>query len=448
MFSFNQNFRRIVQTLYFLHLWNIVGFIFYIISRIIILLGFNKLGLSLLLKSIRCNYNTKSTIYLKSIIGKEKDTFIRLANNPPKGIIPTKRTIILSLPHKNNNKIIKGVLLITYTSTFSYFIKQDWFSLLDNLFIFVLEPSSAGYADPDILSFLLKSKHCLVQATELRDRIFMNILFPEGRVVSFGASDWVDPKTFKASKSNKIYDSIYVANLNPCKRIFRYIDAISKIVDVHNPDYKSCLVCAPWGGNSGKMKNYITSYIKNKGIESNIELILGLSRKKLIQKLDQCKVSILLSFKEGSNRAIFEAMLIGLPVICISENIGVNKNYVNEFTGLLVPDRCFEDALVAMQDNWKLFKPRKWALENISPFATTAKLSTILNEKYGDNCNTSLFIKTNNPELEYVNKTENFLNNEAIEILFDAFMTKNEEMIWSAIDKINQDLFDVQTISS
>lgn len=446
MFSFNQKFRQILQTLYFLHLWNIVGFVFYMMSRVSFLFGINEKGLSYLLKSIRCNYNIKSTIYLKSILKKKKNTLIKLANIPPENIIPTTRAIILSLPSKKNNRITKGVLLITFTNTFSYFIKQDWFNLLDDLFVFVLEPSFSGYADPDILSFLLRSKHCLVQTTELHDRIFMNSLFPDGRVVSFGASDWVNPKIFNSLNSTKIYDSIYVANLNPFKRIFRYIDAISKIVLTYNSNYKACLVCAPWGGDSGKMENHLIGYIKSRKVESNIELIMGLPRKKLIEKLDKCKVSILLSFKEGSNRAIFESMFVNLPVICISENIGVNKDYVNEFTGSLVSDSCLEYALVAMQNSWQSFEPRKWALENISPYVTTTKLSAILGAKYGDNCNISLYIKTNNPELEYLNQEDNVLNKNATERLLNAFMTKNEKTIWSSIDRINKSLLEVQTI--
>ena len=69
------------------------------------------------------------------------------------------RSIILSLPTKDGNNITKGVLLITFTETFSYYVTSPIFQELNKLFVFVLEPSSSGYSDADILSFVEKAEH-------------------------------------------------------------------------------------------------------------------------------------------------------------------------------------------------------------------------------------------------------------------------------------------------
>jgi hypothetical protein len=97
-------------------------------------------------------------------------------------------------------------------------------------------------------------------------------------------------------------------------------------------------------------------------------------------------------------------MFLDVPVICLSENIGVNKSYINEFTGLLVKDAFFEEALLAMRSCYKNYKPRDWALMNISPQVTTGKLSSVLDSRFGSECNSNLEIKVNSPEVEYFDK--------------------------------------------
>ncbi len=409
-----------------------LGLILFVISLFFLLCRSSKYGTAILLRSVRLSYNSRAIKILKKIIINEPEMIFSLVTTGVDEDEAISRSIILSLPIRQDGVILKGVILIKFTRTFSYFLNKNWFDRLNELFVFVLEPSWAGYADPDILSFLVKAEHCFVEASEVEDRSLLNGLFPDGRSLSFGSGDWVDPDIFSPTKSLKRYDSIYVANLNPMKRVSRYIDAVSEIVAKTDPGYKACIVCASWGDGAQQLE-LIKSHIKNEGLESNLELIIGLSREDLVKKLGECKSSILLSYKEGSNRAIFESMFVDVPVVCISENIGVNKSYVNEHTGVLVSDLFLEDALVEMKSNWRSYRPREWALDNISPQITTLKLSKVLETKIGPLCNSSLYVKVNSPELDYYD-----LNGRSAESIvrpiFQALTSRDDVAIWGAIE--------------
>ncbi len=228
--------------------------------------------------------------------------------------------------------------------------------------------------------------------------------FPETFIpVSFGSGCWVPLNDFSLQPIDKVFDSIYIANNNPIKRVHRYINAIKNIVNDGNADYKACLVCSSWGGEDDLVK----SLIKKSGVERNITLKFSLTRVEVAQHLNMSKCNILLSYKEGSNRSLFESMFCNVPVICISENIGVDKSCINEFTGLLVPDATLEESLLWLSNNFNKFLPKAWAEKNISPTATKNKLVEIINSRAGD-CiiSESVFSKVNAPEASYMDKID------------------------------------------
>ena len=125
-------------------------------------------------------------------------------------------------------------------------------------------------------------------------------------------------------------------------------------------------------------------------------------------------------------------MFLDVPAICISENIGVNKSYINEFTGLLISDSFLEDALISMRENWISYRPRAWALKNISPNATTAKLANLLELKFGAICNSTLSVKSNNPEVEYLD--EDIDHVEILTRLFSAIKESDEQIFWKHVE--------------
>ena len=375
-----------------------LGAAYSVIGRIMCLIGAQNIGAKFLMSAIRYSNNESAIKYLVRNMPKLTASIKGSMTADVTEREALLRTIILSFPQYREGGVVKGVMLITFTRTCAYYVQNDVHRKLDPYFVFILEPSWAGYADPDLLIFYNETTNCYLEATEIADRVMLNALDPRGIALSFGAGNWVNDDIFRPIETSKVYDSIYVANMNPAKRVYRYIDAIKNIVSTEDPDYKGILVCASWG--SGSIVE-IEQYIRAHGLDNNIELSAALPQNELMKRISASKVSILLSLKEGSSRILFESMMLDVPVICLSQNTGVNKSYINEFTGLLVSDGILENALVSMKQCWQQFEPRRWAVENISPKASTKALSNFLEMKLGSACNTNIFEKVNIPEVQY-----------------------------------------------
>ncbi len=370
------------------------------VGLMFLMLGNKPRSANLLMKSYRI-YNRN---YLLNFILKKdllnNETLLQLYSNEVSIEGAAGRTIVIKYPVVNDDEVeSKGILIITFTSTFGFYLRKIDIELLSRYFHITLEPSWSGYLDADIIGWARQTnEHVYVQASELQDRVLINELGTNLIPVSFGASDWVDFQQFSPQDVEKCYDSVYVANMNPIKRIVRYLQAIRKI-SREDPSYRGCLVCAGWGSNSIDEIIELTAEL---GVESNIDVMFSLNKEQLRTVLSKSKTNLLLSFKEGSNRSMYESMFVNIPVICLSENIGVNKSYINEYTGMLVSDDYLESALMNMRKVWRQFSPRKWALENISATRTTEKLLSVIASHDGvDTSQWQPKIKVNNPEVSY-----------------------------------------------
>lgn len=316
------------------------------------------------------------------------------------------RILITRWPVFEDDKVVsKGILIITFTRTFAFFQKHVDIGSLESFFNIVLEPSWAGYFDPDILFWNYRAKcPVFVQASEITDMASIDSLGGKLVPVSIGASDWVDHRIFYPTNEERIFDSVYVTNTSRGKRTHRYLKALFEIKNQGVPDYKGALVCAGWGGRVKEIKQLYKYY----EMDNICDLFFELKHEDLRKILCQSKVNILLSKKEGSNRSLFEAMFCNTPVLALVDNLGVNKSYLNEFTGMLVWDHHLPDALLSMRDKWANYRPREWAMNNISPQVTSDKLCRIIVNNTGDELlkqdlekGKGCFVKVNSPEISY-----------------------------------------------
>lgn len=389
-----------LRDIWFLNLSKTFSVALFLVARALVSFNLKDKAIRYLLMSIRYSYYGPSQIlFYKEFRDFDFTRFLSKSTSKKDAV---GRAIVLSAPYTDKAGVFrKGVMLLTFSHTFSFFIKHDNWDRLNRSFAFVLEPSWAGYADPDILAFAQTAEHCVIQASEIRDRIFINTIFPKVPCIDTGASNWIDDRFFYFDKDRpaeeKEFDAIYVANLNPIKRVYRAIDAVKEAKKTKS-DIKVAIVCAGWGSGS---HDELRGYIAYQGVFDNLILFEGMAQDKLIGLVLSSKCSILLSLKEGSNRVLFESMFLDVPVICISENVGVNKSYINAQTGLLVSDKLVDKALCFMADHYTRFSPRRWAMRTISPEVTTNNLSELLNGYYGADLNCKLEVKVNSPEVQY-----------------------------------------------
>jgi len=379
-----------------------ISFFLFALGRLTYVAGNKPAAFKIIMLSHRVNPTDLKTDFIRRNIDNILNYLDCYINDNVKKETAATRSIVLKEPKERDGKVDKGVLLITFTATLGYFYHHvNIRKLLENYYL-VLEPSSAGYCDPLLLFLTQYPDPVIVQATELSDRRFLSKLNSNLKPVDFGASDWVDHTTFKPLEgANKIYDSVCVANYTSIKRLEYYLRALRSIKKIRQ-NYKAAIVCAKWGEH----RNYYLELIKKFQLKEMIDVFESLDKIELNQILNQAKVSILLSHKEGSNRSLFESIFANTPVIALKNNVGINKEYINKHTGKLIHLNQLATALLDFKENFTKYNPRKWAMKNISPEATTEKLKHSLSKFTGLNIDQfPLYVKTNNPEVSYFNQS-------------------------------------------
>jgi len=305
------------------------------------------------------------------------------------------------MPFVHDGRLEKGVMLISFTSTFAYFHHNVDCEKLLRYFYVVLEPSWSGYAEPNILFWTKHAPHpVVVQATDEKDYSFLRRLNSNLVPMPIGASDWVDDRVFRPlPQTEKQYDAIYVTNYDPLKRHHVLFKALKRLND---PTFRVAMVF----GDNGNAGPEISQLIDHFNVRVNFKLYNCMPQKDLNVILNMSKVNMLLSLKEGSNRSIFEGFFANVPGIVLRRNRGVRKDYINRMTGRLIDETDLTQALVHFRHEWERYRPREWASANIAPTVTTEKLSDLLKgiaESNREMWSAGLLPKVNSPEVTYLN---------------------------------------------
>lgn len=330
-----------------------------------------------------------------------------------------KRGIVLKEPTVDGGHVVeKGVLLFKFTNSFTYLHRFFDINRLLKRFYLVLEPSWSGYAQPPILAWLEFDEPIFIQVSEPRDRALLERI--DGNLVplGLGSNNWVDYRVFRPlGGTEKKYDAMLVGDSQLVKRIHIYLHAISRITD---PDYKAALVVTEYGGKNGKIRPLADYY----GVSDKVDLYGKMSQQELNTLLNQSKVNVLLSLKEGSNRALVEGFMAGTPGLLLSEHVGFNKTYFNDWTGAVVAERELPDALVDMKRNWQRYRPREWAMKHISFDRATEAIASTLHqraEQEGLQFTKSLFRKVNIPEAAYIDDPDDSKRRQLLEKHLEPF---------------------------
>lgn len=371
-------------------------------------LGLDKYALKYAMWTHRVSGSARCLKIVSEKLESKPGLFMSMVNQTVDKKGAAGRSIVIRWPQFEGDQVTsKGILIITFTDTFSYYLCSVDVDLMSQYFAIVLEPSWSGYLDQNILAWAVTTKsNVFVQASEKMDRAAISSLCNNLVPLSIGASDWVDCRKFYPVTGEKIYDSVYVANTSPIKRIHAYFKAINRIIQTGNKGYRAALICSSWGGGMEE----VIALRKWYRVEDNCELVFDLSQNELNVLLGKAKCNVLLSHKEGSNRSLFESMFAGTPVVALSRVEGPNKCYINEYTGVLCNESHLPNVLNWMSDNYLRFSPDAWARNNISPVITTKKLVQYIDDLEGCSSRFEVglsgpkdaYVKVNSPEVSYL----------------------------------------------
>ena len=194
-----------------------------------------------------------------------------------------------------------------------------------------------------------------------------------------------------------------IASWQPLKRhsfLFRILK------NTNLKEVRVALVGYAWAGSSRKdIEREAYKY----GVLKQITFFESIPHAQVASILNQSKVAVMLTEREGANRGIYEAFCCNVPVILYRYNRGVNKDIINDKTGMLADDNELGEAISYMLSHYTNYSPREWLMANSGYLNAWTKLNNAFLEieriRTGKAVSDLCMIKSN-PNLVYVNDAD------------------------------------------
>ncbi len=295
----------------------------------------------------------------------------------------------------------KGVLFVMVSDMFRHLHAGMDLPRLMRDYTLVFEPSWSGYCHPNMLEYTRWDEDIFILAAEQYDNGFLKRLRSNLIPVDLGPCDWVDPRVAEPYLNNpKEFDVFMNSNWGAWKRhhvLFRMLRKAKR-------RYKVQLLGVP---QDGKTKQDVERLARYYGVLDQLTFIDNIPYEQVMDRTCRSRVSILLSLKEGSNRAISEGIFCNLPVVVLQSHVGgIRKNVVPE-TGLLAEESKLEEAIETLLA--ANLQPRAWGLEHVSCFRSSEKLNSVLREhalKKGQPWTRDIAGRSNSPESKYLHEED------------------------------------------
>lgn len=273
----------------------------------------------------------------------------------------------------------RGVIMLMYSEAILATAAIYDLGALASRYMFVIEPSWWGYQDARFLLYLGSDLDVLVQSPRRADFEFVADLKTNLVPVRVGAGEWGDPSIFRPREEGQeaTYDAVMVAAWDPLKRHEVFFRAVAKFKREHGRPLRIALVGYELGWNREAIERRLRQY----DLESDCVIFEDIPHAEVAGIVADSRVSLLLSHREGANRAIYESMFCGTPIIVYRDQCGVNLDHVNAATGLLAGEDELADAIKRVLDHPEDFDPRAWALRNAGYANANKKINAALRER-------------------------------------------------------------------
>lgn len=296
----------------------------------------------------------------------------------------------------------RGVLMLMYSEAVLAMVAMYDLGALASRYMFILEPSSWGYQDVRFLFYLGSDLDVLIQSPRRADFEFVESLQTNLVPVAVGAGEWVDPEIFRPREPGREakYDVVMVSAWDPLKRHEVFFRAAARRKQNGERTLRFALI----GYQMGWTREPIEKLLRQYDLELDCDVYEMIPHAQVASIVADSKVSLLLSHREGANRAIYESMFCGTPIIVYRHQCGVNLDHVNVRTGVLADDDELGTAIGYVLEHQKEFEPRQWALENAGYGNATRTINAALrkmSERRGLPWTKDIVAKKSAPELRY-----------------------------------------------
>jgi glycosyltransferase involved in cell wall biosynthesis len=148
----------------------------------------------------------------------------------------------------------------------------------------------------------------------------------------------------------------------------------------------------------------IERMVAARGLADQVTIVEKIPHAEVARRTARSRCAVLLSRREGSSRALGEALLCGTPVVVYAGQVGIDRRHVNARTGVFVEDSALADALVSVCDAPERFDPRAYAEAAIGYGNATRALNDALRSlagRAGRPWTRDAVAKKNAPNLRY-----------------------------------------------
>lgn len=304
------------------------------------------------------------------------------------------RLLVLKPPRQNGEK---GVLFVMFSDTLNVLFSSMNIQRLLHDYTLVFEPSWPGYCDSRLLQYTRFPDDIFVSSPVQDDFAFLQRLRSNLIPVELGACDWVDPHLAEPYLDNrKEYDIVMNAIWAAFKRHF----VLFRMLANAKRRYKVALIGVPWDSrNRADIEREAEYY----GVRDQLTIFERIPYNEVMDVTCRSRTSMLLSLKEGANRALAESIFCNVPVIVLKNFVGGMFKNVVPATGILAEEHELESAVEhLLKAN---ISPRRWGLEHISCLKSSDRLNSILRDHsawQGRQWSQDIAARSNSPECRYV----------------------------------------------
>ena len=302
---------------------------------------------------------------------------VRLRRPRPDGPPDRQGNLMIVKPHDPATGE-RGAAFVMYTEGIAALPAVFDLPRLAARYALLLEPSWWGYQDARFLPYLGRDAEVVVLAQSRPDFEFIGWLGENLVPVRLGAGDWADPDSFRPREGReRSFDVVMVSAWDPFKRHEVLFRALRRLRRDRGLRLTTALVGYPLRWDAARIGRMLRRY----GLEADTRIFERVPHARVAEIVADSKLMVLLSKREGANRAIYESMFCDTPVVVYRHHRGVNLDHVAAEVGRLAGDEDLPEVLAEVLEHRDRFHPRRWALENTGWRLSTERLNALLRER-------------------------------------------------------------------
>jgi glycosyltransferase involved in cell wall biosynthesis len=267
----------------------------------------------------------------------------------------------------------KGLLHVAFEEQWLRLLRHPQAAAVARSYDLLLGPS---WSPPPDLALLLAAKlwpgRVYTLLSNFDDADLMRALSDRLVPVPLLASHWVNPAPFDDYLGRpRDYDLVMLANFGRFKRHWLFFHTLRKLPR----DYRVLVLGVPLGDRDERA---LRDEARAFGVEDRFDLVVRPTREQVVEGLCRARASLIFSRREGSCIAVAESLFADTPVGLFRDARVGSRAFVNDRTGRLLDRRGLAGQVVRLVEESGRYRPRDWAVENISCSRSTEILNDTL----------------------------------------------------------------------